>query len=1098
MTRSTVDTTHPPVSVPDAPAAAAAELLAAVRTALAGSYDVERLLGAGGMGSVFLGRDRTLDRPVAIKVIAPELAAAATIRERFLHEARTVARLRHPNVVAVYTAGEADGVLYFVMEYVPGESLRDRLTREGRFDDRRAVEVLRDLARALGAAHAQGVVHRDVKPENILLDRDTGRAMLTDFGVARAFAGGGDGRLTGTGFVLGSPKYMSPEQAAGERQLDGRSDVYSLGLVAYEMFAGEAAVTASSAASMLVKQLTEKPAPIETRNDHVPAAVAAVISRALEKEPDARFPTAEAMAEALDLSLTGETRAAPAVVGPARAGAPAAVRPAGGRRPLVVAAALVVLALAAVGGWLALGRRGVVPRGVDPRKSYLVVPFEVQSGDPQLAWLREGSASMLTLSLAQWRDLNVVDYERGLDLLRDLKLDGARRVGLEDARRLARRAGVWTVVLGQVGGTADSLVVTASLYAVESAQKLDDAQRAAPRAADPRAVFDALARDLLDLAGAPSSVGVARLAETTTSSVEAYRDYLEGTRALNAWDIGRADSLLAEATRKDSTFALAYYRRALAIGWKNSGDTAQATAVARARRYAARLPERERALLVAYADLTTALRAIGGGAPDTAASNAAFLDAQRKYQAIIARDSGDAEAWYGLGDAYYHHRPDGFGGPRTLANLNRALRAFNRTLALDSTFHLAYSHKLDLYQQASQPQSWIVLDGDSVRVFRDSTERRAYGDARFAEAKRRAQTLAVGEARAWASADPAPTSYLALGRAYLASRRFDSAAAALKEGMDRLGARSGTLPFMRALALTRVDPVAAAEAMRQAVRTGDARAIAAQGGSGLFPMLVAASGVAGLGGNAGAVDSTIELAMSQLTYNTPPPVDPKLIFGWLGASVKVAMGVPVAAVRQQLDAGIAFADRRTDGGGMRAQNWPTPYVLFLATRDPRYAATVRRWRGEKAPPLDELDALEALAAGDTARARASVARFPSPDSLRAVNAAVSPMRWVARAEVFTELGDPRRAAAMYEMIEPSRLSSDLTTSADPGLALLARSYLARGRVYEQLGERERAAAAYERFVALWKEADPGLQPQVREARAGLARVRDAGKGQPVR
>ena len=220
-------------------------MIETLRRALTGRYEVERLLGQGGMGSVFLGRDIVLDRPVAIKVVAPELAGAEAIRERFLQEARLVARLRHPNIVAVYAAGEADGLLYFVMELVEGESLRDRLTRDTRMDGDAGTIVLRDLARALAYAHEHGVVHRDVKPENILLDNRSGNALLVDFGVARALAGG-DARVTMTGYTLGSPKYMSPEQASGERDLDGRSDVYSLGLVGYEMFSGTAAVSATT------------------------------------------------------------------------------------------------------------------------------------------------------------------------------------------------------------------------------------------------------------------------------------------------------------------------------------------------------------------------------------------------------------------------------------------------------------------------------------------------------------------------------------------------------------------------------------------------------------------------------------------------------------------------------------------------------------------------------------------------------------------------------------------------------------------------------------------------------------------------------------
>ncbi len=193
----------------------------ALRAALGSQYEVGRLLGQGGMGSVYLARDVTLDRPLPFKVINPDIASNQTMRDRFLQEARTVARLRHPHIVPVYAAGETGGLLYFVMEFVSGESLREVMTREGRLGGARAERVLREVALALGHAHTHGLVHRDVKPENILIEQETGSARLTDFGVARAFER--DGGLTQAGMILGSPRYMSPEQASGDRAIDGRS-----------------------------------------------------------------------------------------------------------------------------------------------------------------------------------------------------------------------------------------------------------------------------------------------------------------------------------------------------------------------------------------------------------------------------------------------------------------------------------------------------------------------------------------------------------------------------------------------------------------------------------------------------------------------------------------------------------------------------------------------------------------------------------------------------------------------------------------------------------------------------------------------------------
>src|SRR3989454_763095 len=230
------------------------DLLARLRAALAGRYTLERELGHGGMATVYLGRDVKHHRAVAIKVLRPELAAALG-PERFLREIEIAAGLTHPHILALHDSGEADGFLYYVMPYVEGDSLRDRLNREHQLAIEDAVTIASEVASALSYAHSQGVVHRDIKPENILLSG--GEAVVADFGIAGAIDAAGGGKLTQTGIVLGTPAYISPEQASGEQALDGRSDVYSLGCVLYEMLAGEPPFTGMTAQAIIAKRFTD-------------------------------------------------------------------------------------------------------------------------------------------------------------------------------------------------------------------------------------------------------------------------------------------------------------------------------------------------------------------------------------------------------------------------------------------------------------------------------------------------------------------------------------------------------------------------------------------------------------------------------------------------------------------------------------------------------------------------------------------------------------------------------------------------------------------------------------------------------------------------
>jgi predicted Ser/Thr protein kinase len=265
--------------------------------ALAPAYTVEGELGRGGMSVVYRARDVRLRRDVAIKILPPELAFVANVRERFMREAQTAAQLAHPNIVPIYGVEEKDTLVWIVMALIEGETLGERLTREGQLGAPEAQRILCSVADALAYAHAHGVIHRDIKPDNILLERDTQRVLVTDFGIARAAEG--DGRLTLTGVAVGTPTYMSPEQAMGEGEIDGRSDLYSLGAVGYQMLAGAPPFSATSTPALMLKHVTEPLPALRPKAASAPGILVAAIERSLAKKPTDRWPSVRAFGDAL-------------------------------------------------------------------------------------------------------------------------------------------------------------------------------------------------------------------------------------------------------------------------------------------------------------------------------------------------------------------------------------------------------------------------------------------------------------------------------------------------------------------------------------------------------------------------------------------------------------------------------------------------------------------------------------------------------------------------------------------------------------------------------------------------------------------------------
>ncbi|MEP6508626.1 MAG: serine/threonine-protein kinase, partial [Gemmatimonadales bacterium] len=279
--------------------------------ALADRYRIEREIGQGGMATVYLAHDIRHDRDVAVKVLHPDLGAALG-SERFLTEIRTTARLQHPHILPLLDSGEADGLLYYVMPLVTGETLRARLEREKQLPLDAAILIAGEVADALGYAHGHGVIHRDIKPENILLQG--GHALVADFGIALAVQTAGGQRMTQTGLSLGTPQYMSPEQAMGERTIDARSDIYSLAAVAYEMLIGETPFTGPTVQAIVARVMSEDPRPLITQRKSIPDYVDYAILRGLDKLPADRFATASEFAEA----LKGKTASMPARASAAR------------------------------------------------------------------------------------------------------------------------------------------------------------------------------------------------------------------------------------------------------------------------------------------------------------------------------------------------------------------------------------------------------------------------------------------------------------------------------------------------------------------------------------------------------------------------------------------------------------------------------------------------------------------------------------------------------------------------------------------------------------------------------------------------------------
>ncbi len=652
------------------------DLSARLESALAGRYSIRGELGRGGMATVFLADDLRHDRRVAIKVLHPEFAAAMG-PDRFLREIGIAASLQHPHIITLFDSGQIGNLLYYVMGYAEGGSLRARLIREKQVPLDEAVELGRQVASALSFAHSHGVLHRDIKPENILLEGD--QAVVADFGIARAITDAEAERITGTGLALGTPAYMSPEQATGERLLDGRSDLYSLACVVYEMLAGDPPFTGPTPQAIMARRFAGAVPDLRVVREGVPKAVARVIERGLAKAPADRFANIGQFSAALSAAAERATPGRPIA-----AARPPASNTWRSRRAFVAVSVMLALLAGLVLGAVLLRSR---ERTALDQDLVAIAPFDV-IGTGVEVW-REGVMDLLS------RNLNGAGPLRSVVpavVLRNWGEMGSAA----SPQQLGRRTGAGLCIAGSlVTFGADSIVLAASVLDAGSGEIVGEVRVPGATSRIDLAV-ESLAIELLEAIHRTGRIGAVQPTTIHSVSLPALKAFLHGEQHFRraAWD--SAAGYFERAAELDPGFALAFHRLFESRGFPTPGIDSLAWSYAlRAGQLNHGLAPRESLLIAADSILAPiVLRS----APDSMAPHSVNR-ALATLQSAARRFPNDPEVWYQLGKARNRF------GWLVGVTSRQAQEPLDRAIDLDSTFAPAYVEVLQAAMLARGPEA---------------------------------------------------------------------------------------------------------------------------------------------------------------------------------------------------------------------------------------------------------------------------------------------------------------------------------------------------------------------------------------------------------
>jgi len=1027
-----------------------ADLLEALQENLGSQYRIERELGGGGMSRVFLAEDKALGRRVVIKVLSPELAAVISA-DRFQREVRLAAALQHPHIVPLLTAGQAGDTLYYTMPFIEGESLRARLSREHELPVAETVRLFREIVDAIAYAHRQGIVHRDIKPDNILLSQH--HAVVTDFGIAKALtAAGGAATLTATGVSIGTPAYMAPEQATGDAGVDHRADIYSLGALAYEMLAGEPPFRGATAQALIAAQLTKTATPLTESRPAVPAELAAAIHRCLEKRPADRFQHAEELLAALEGFTaptptgvrTSTTPLAPsargwplarmlgffALVGAALLGLAWALRTLAGLPDWFFPAAVILLALGlpvvvlatmahnrrlalpesvtpsgggsrltirnavlggvgafsalglVTGGYMAMRLLGIGPVGslvasgkLGARERLIIADFANQTRDSLLG---PAVTQAFRVDFSQSKLVSPVEADYVRRVLQRMQRPDSIPIDLTVAREIAQREGFKAVVAGELQQVGPSILVSAQLVNAESGEVLATARETARDSTGILDAVDRISRKLRARIGESlrSIRANAPLADVTTGSLEALRNYSQAILAEGQGDNPRGIALLEAAVAHDSTFAMAW--RKLGTMLFNAGERQARAEEALTRAFALRerLTFRERKLTEDsyYSD--------SRGMNDSALA---------AVQSLLAEYPEDSWALNNLGVAY-----------EMTGNEVAAEEAFSRS---------------------------ATLEPENILAWRNIFTSRVY-QARFDSA---ASTLRLMKERFPRNAALEELDILLdLGR-----RDFAAAETRIREQMPRFRSDPrAELRLARLLAGVLTVRGKLAEADRALIASAELRAVQRQPGQALLEQARRAVPIAMYRGDQSGAAARLEATFRATPIEGLAERD-RPLGGLIHAAVQVGD-------RDRAEALLREFERNPGTVPGRA----LPYVRaisqgqVLAMRKETLPQALEAYRAALRGPCDYCVDVSMADAFDRAGMHDS--------------ALVHYQRWADAGEDFWDGG-------RYNFWQPV-------------------AYFRLGELYQAKGDKARAIDFYGSFTELWKNADPELQPKVREAR----------------